>query len=475
MTVPSGSSSVSPSDSSAEEKKSRGLGLPQATALVLGTIIGVGVFNLPASLAPLGPISLVALGLTTVGAVCLALMFASLATRMPADGGPYAYARAGFGNLAGFTSAWLYWLTTWGGNAAIATGWVLYVERFVNTGHAKTFTVLLTLAGLWLAAAINLAGVKSMARIQLWTSVLKFVPLLLLSTVGLAFVDPANFATWNLSGKSTLAAIGAGMALCLFSYIGVESASVAAGQVREPHRNIPRATMLGTLAAAVVYLLSLVTVFGVVPTQELATATAPFASAATNMTGVAWIGTAVALVVVISGFGALNGWTMLSAEMPMAAARDGLFPTGFQRLSGRGVPAIGIVVSAVLATILVLVSHIGQQGIEVFNTLILMIGIAAAIPYGLSALAQIKWRVADRRAISGARLVRDVLVAGVALIFSVLFVVYSTNTQASGFAMYEPFVYLLGALLLGVPVYLANRSKMTAPPAPPTPLATRPE
>ena len=352
---------------------------------------------------------------------------------------------------------------------------MLYVERFVNTGHAKTVTVLLTLAGLWLAAAINLAGVKSMARIQLWTSVLKFVPLLLLSTVGLAFIDPANFATWNLSGKSTLAAIGGAMALCLFSYIGVESASVAARQVREPHRNIPRATMLGTLAAAVVYLLSLVTVFGVVPTQELATATAPFATAATNMTGVAWIGAAVALVVVISGFGALNGWTMLSAEMPMAAARDGLFPTGFQRLSGRGVPAIGIVVSAVLATILVLVSHIGQQGIEVFNTLILMIGIAAAIPYGLSALAQIKWRVADRRAISGARLVRDLVVAGVALIFSVLFVVYSTNTEASGFAVYEPFVYLLGALLLGLPVYLVNRSKMTAPPAPPTPLATRPE
>jgi APA family basic amino acid/polyamine antiporter len=440
------------------------LGLPQATSLVLGTIIGVGVFNLPASLAPFGPISLIALGLTTVGAVALALMFASLGRRMPADGGPYAYARAGFGNLAGFMNAWLYWLTTWGGNAAIATGWVLYVERFVNTGHVTAVTILLTLAGIWLAVAINLAG---MGQIQLWTSVLKFVPLLLISTVGLAFIDPANFATWNISGKSTVAAIGGAMALCLFSYIGVESASVAAGQVREPKRNIPRATILGTLAAALVYLLSLVTVFGTVPNNELASSTAPFATATTNMTGASWVGALVAIVVVISGFGALNGWTMLSAEMPRAAARDGLFPAAFERRSRRGVPAVGIIVSGVLATILVLLSHIGATGVAVFNTLILMIGIAAAIPYGFSALAQIKWRIADRRMVARSRLARDVITAAISLIFSMLFVVYSANTSAAGFAVYEPFVYLAGALILGVPVYLVNRSRMTPPPPPP--------
>ncbi|MET0694877.1 MAG: amino acid permease [Propionibacteriaceae bacterium] len=444
-----------------------GLGLPQATSLVLGGIIGVGVFNLPGSLAPFGPISVVSLGLTTLGAVALALMFASLAGRMPADGGPYAYARAGFGNFVGFINAWLYWLTTWGGNAAIATGWVLYVERFVNTGHTKIFTVLLTLGGIWIAAAINLAGVKSMGRIQLWTSILKFVPLLLMSTIGLAFIDPANFTTWNLSGQSTLAAIGGAMALCLFSYVGVECASVAAGQVRDPHRNIPRATILGTLAAALVYLLSLVTVFGVVPNAELQTSTAPFAQAATDMTGASWAGAAVALVVIISGFGALNGWTMLSAEMPRAAAGDGLFPARFESLSRRGVPAVGILVSAGLATVLVLVSHVGEQGTAVFNTLILMIGIAAAIPYAFSALAQIKWRLQDRRTVSTSRLVRDVVLAGIALIFSVLFVVYSRDTTETGLAVYKPFFYLVGVLAIGLPVYLLNRSRMTAPPPPP--------
>lgn len=444
------------------------LKLPQATALVLGTIIGVGVFNQPASLAPIGPISIIALGLTTVGAICLALLFASLTARMQADGGPYAYARAGFGNAVGFANAWLYWLTTWGGNAAIATGWVLYVERFVNRDHNEVITVALTLAGLWAAIAFNLPGVKSLGRVQLWTSILKFVPLLLISTIGLFFIDPANFAVWNLSGQSPVAAIGAAMALCLFSYLGVESASVAAGQVENPRRNVPRATILGAVLASVVYMLSLITVFGVVPHDELIASTAPFATAAQQMSGAAWVGSLVAIVVIISGFGALNGWAMLSAEMPRAAARDGLFPARFDQVSSRGAPVFGLLSAGVLASLLIIASHIGARGIEVFNMLILTIGIAGAIPYAFSALAQIKWRLADRRAISSGRLIRDLVVAGVALIFSVLFVVYSRDTEASGIAVYTPFLYLVIVLLIGLPVYLMNRKRMTPPPPPPT-------
>ena len=136
---------------------SRGLGLSVATALVMGSIIGVGIFNLPTSLSFYGPISLVSMGLTTIGAVALALLFAALSRRLPADGGPYAYSRVAFGNRLGFANAWSYWITAWAGNAAIAVGWVLYVEEFVNTGHNRFFSVLLVLAGLWIPAAINLS------------------------------------------------------------------------------------------------------------------------------------------------------------------------------------------------------------------------------------------------------------------------------------------------------------------------------
>src|SRR6516225_5317901 len=149
-------------------------GLTAAMALIVGSIIGVGIFNLPTSLAAYGPITLISMALTTVGALALALLFAALSRRLPADGGPYAYARAAFGNKLGFANAWSYWITAWAGNAAIAVGWVLYVEYFINKGHTKWITVLLVLVGLWLPAVVNLSGVKNMGSVQAVTTIIKF-------------------------------------------------------------------------------------------------------------------------------------------------------------------------------------------------------------------------------------------------------------------------------------------------------------
>ncbi|HET9256445.1 MAG TPA: amino acid permease [Pseudonocardiaceae bacterium] len=444
-----------------------GFGLPVAVALIMGSIIGVGIFNLPTSLSTIGPITLVSMALTTVGAIALALMFAALSRRLPADGGPYAYSRAAFGNVVGFFNAWSYWITAWAGNAGIAVGWVLYVEVFVNTGQDKLVTVLLVLAGLWLPAVINLSGVKNMGSVQLVTTVLKFAALLFVSVVGLFYIDTANFTPWNVSGQGAVAAVGAGMAIALFSYLGVEVASVAAGKVRDPDKNVPRSTVLGTLACAVVYLLSLIAVFGVVPNGELQKSTAPFSDAVNVMFGGTWAGYVMAIVVIISGFGALNGWTMICAEMPLAAARDGLFPQRFQRISKSGVPAYGIIASTVLASVAMAINYIGSGGAQVFTTLVLMTGITSAIPYGFSALAQIKWRIADRRAMHGQRFARDTAIAVVALVFSVLFIWYSRNTGASGFQYWSPFVLAGVALLLGIPVYFAQRDKMTPPEAVP--------
>src|SRR6478752_9175626 len=163
-------------------------GLTTAMALIMGSIIGVGIFNLPTSLAGYGPITLVSMGLTTVGAIALALLFAALSRRLPADGGPYAYARVAFGNPLGFANAWSYWITAWAGNAAIAVGWVLYVEHFINKDHTKWITVLLVLAGLWIPAAINLSGVKNMGSVQVVTTVLKFAALAFIAIVGLFYI-----------------------------------------------------------------------------------------------------------------------------------------------------------------------------------------------------------------------------------------------------------------------------------------------
>src|SRR6476659_2786440 len=272
-------------------------GLTAAMALIVGSIIGVGVFNLPTSLAAYGPITLVSVAAASVGAIALALLFAALSRRLPADGGPDAYARAAFGNPLGFANAWSYWITAWAGNAAIAVGWVLYVEEFVNKGHNRLGSVVLVLIGLWVPAAINLSGVKNIALVQVGTTVLKFAALAFMSTVGLFYIKSANFTPWNVSGESAVSAIGGGMAIALFSYLGVEVAAVAAGKVRDPDRNIPRSTILGTLATAAVYMLSLTAVFGILPSGKLADSTAPFSDAVNTMFGGTWAGDVMSVVV----------------------------------------------------------------------------------------------------------------------------------------------------------------------------------
>jgi len=247
----------------------------------------------------------------------------------------------------------------------------------------------------------------------------------------------------------------------------VETAAVAAGKVRDPDRNIARSTILGTLATAVVYMLSVTAVFGILSNTALTESTAPFSDAINVMFGGTWAGYIMALAVVISGFGALNGWTMICAEMPLAAAKDGLFPERFKKLSGRGVPAFGIVASTALASIAMVINYLGSSGATVFTTLVLMTGITAAIPYGFSALAQIKWRWMDHRELQTPRFVRDMVVAVVSAAFSILFIWYSRNTGQGFWVYWAPFLLAGGALVLGIPVYRSQHRRMTEPEAVP--------
>nr|WP_051965938.1 amino acid permease [Kitasatospora mediocidica] len=415
---------------------------------MVGSIIGTGVFALPSALAPYGPISLVAFAVVTVGAIALALTFGRLAKRVPGSGGPYVYAREAFGEFAGFLNAWSYWITAWAGNAAIAVAWVGYVEVFVNTGHNKWLSAAIALTGLWIPAAVNLVGLRSVGAFQVVTTVMKFIPLILMATVGLFFVRAGDFGPFNASGGSPLGAVSAAAAIALFSYIGLETASVAAGRVRDPERNVPRATLYGTLACAAVYLLGTLAVFGAVPHARLAASTAPFTDAANQMAGGSWAGNVVAVAAIISGIGALGGWTMICAEMPEAAARDGLFPKAFASRRG-DVPVFGIVSATVLASLITVAAYSSFD--HVFTAIVLLSVLTAAIPYLFSAAAQLYWLLTHRREVARGRLVRDAVVSSLALVFSYW------SIQGSG---YQTVYYGLFAILLGIPVYiLLKRSR----------------
>jgi APA family basic amino acid/polyamine antiporter len=425
----------------------RALGLPGSTALVVGSIIGTGVFTMPAVMASAGTVSILVLAVVSLGAVLLGVMFGQLTKRIPsADGGLYAYARHEFGEFAGYLTAWCYWITCWAGNAAIVASWVFYVQSLFGLDDPSpwvSFSIALT--GLWIPALVNLAGVRQMALFQMITVILKFLPLLAVGVFGWFWVSAANFPAFNASGGSLSDAVSIAAGIALFSFIGVETASVAAGKVRDPGRNVGRASLLGTAASALLYILVTAAVMGLVPTEALLDNGAPFVDAFQAMFGSgAWVGKFVALVAVISGIGALNGWTMVTAEMPYAAAKEGLFFAPFAKASRSGVPWFGIVVSTIVASLLMGYSYTGEAGLTVFTYLVGLSVVTVAIPYFFSACAQLAYLVSRRRRVQRTALARDALIAWAGIMFS-LWV-----TAASG---YQAVYQALLLVLVGVPIY----------------------
>ncbi|MFF8994759.1 amino acid permease [Streptomyces sp. NPDC014983] len=441
-------------------RHARRFGLPVATALVMGNIIGGGIFLLPASIAPYGTVGLVAFGVLTIGAIALALTFGRLAARDPRTGGPYVYAREAFGDFAGFLAAWSYWITTWVSNAALAVAAVGYLDVLVPVGGHRWTACLAALVIQWLPALANFAGTRYVGAVQLVSTVLKFVPLLLVAVGGLFFFDPSRLGPFNSSGHGAIGAVSASAALLLFSYLGVESAAVSAGEVRNARRNVGRATVIGTAGAALVYLLGTLSVFGTVPHHRLVDSTAPFSDAVNAMFGGSWGGWAVALAALVSMVGCLNGWTLLSAQTPYAAARDGLFPAAFTRRR-RGVPTVGVGVTVVLASLLTAYNYFSGSG-KVFEVLVLVTTFTATVPYLLATAAQLFHLVSGRAdAVNRARLIRDSVITSVAAGFSLWLM-----AGAGYAAVYQGALFLFaGVVVYAVMTARRSRRGTTAEPA----------
>ena len=264
----------------------RVLGLWDIVAIVVGGVIGSGIFLLPSSLAPYGGISIAGWALTTAGALCLALVFARLASLVPKAGGPYAYTRAGFGDFAGFWVAWGYWIATWAGNAAIAVAMVSYLRIFVPGLERSTFLgCAAAAAAVWALTWVNCRGIRAAGWVQVATTVLKLVPLASIAFFGIFWMEPGHFIPFNRSGDSAFSAVSAAAALTLWSFLGLEAATIPADAVDRPARTIPRATVAGTLIVAAVYVLGTVAVMGALPPDLLAKSGAPFADAARALWG----------------------------------------------------------------------------------------------------------------------------------------------------------------------------------------------
>lgn len=393
------------------------MGLWMLTALVAGNMIGSGVFLLPSSLAAIGTISIFSWILTSIGAVLLALVFAKLSMWIPKVGGPYAYCHDIFGEFAGFQIAYNYWIAVWVGNAAIVvalTGYLAYFFPTLNSNHLLEYIVGNGI--LWLLTFVNIAGVRQAGVLQLISTILKILPLLLIGCVGLFYIHPSHLLDFNVTGKSNFSALSSAATLTLWAFIGLESATIPAESVEQPTRNIPRATVIGTLISALIYIISTISIMGIIGVHALKNSNAPYADAA-NMIFGHWGGWLIAVGAVISCFGALNGWVLLQGQVPFAAARDKLFPQSFAKESANGTPVIGLVISSILISLLLLLT-LEESLVAQFTFITLLATLASLIPYFFTAMAELMLLIQVRDQFNPKRLMISVTITILAGIYA---------------------------------------------------------
>ena len=383
----------------------------------------------------------------------LALLFAKLASMVPKVGGPYAYTRLGFGDFAGFWIAWGYWIAVWVGNAALAVALVSYLAGVIPIlGQQFWLSGLVAVGLIWLVTWINVMGIKQAGVFQVITTIMKLTPLVAMATLGLFWVNWSHFIPFNTSGMSPFAAVTAVAALTLWAFLGVESATIPADDVKNPNKTIPRATVYGTILVGLVYILSTVAVMGILPLAQLGKSGAPFADAAGSVWG-HWAFYAVVIGAVISCLGNLNGFTLIQGQVPMAAARDRLFPKIFGSMSKRGVPWFGVVISSVLVTFLLVFNYSGSSSmVQIFTFIILLATLTTLVPYAFCAMSELMIFIKDREQFSGKRLLGSSIIAILAFAYSVWTVIGSgAQTVLYGFVL----------LLVGIPVYVWMRKRQS--------------
>lgn len=362
------------------QNQSKPLGIFSLTSLVAGTMIGSGIFLLPAQLAKIGTISLLSWIITTLGAIFLGIVLAKLSILVPKSGGPYAYARAGFGDFIGFQTAYTHWIALWVSVIGLSIAMVSYLANFFPILSQQIPAIITAIIIIWLLTFINISGVKSVGVLQIVTTILKIIPILLIILFGFTHFTFANISINITPNNSTYSLISSAAGVTLWSFIGIEAATIPYNYIDNPRRNIPRATIYGILIATLLYILSSVIIMGAIPANILSSGTiSPFILFAQMLFGDfgKWLMIGGAI---ISCFGCMNGLIFSQSQVMLAAAEDNLLPEVFRQKNQADVPSYNLIITAFLQTI-ILLSAIHQNSKEVFNTIVLMASLAALIPY----------------------------------------------------------------------------------------------
>ncbi|MAU90818.1 MAG: amino acid permease [Gammaproteobacteria bacterium TMED182] len=412
----------------------KALGFWRGWAIVVGGTIGSGIFMLPALLAPYGLMGFAGWFIAGCGALILTFMLSDLSRALPVIGGPYAYARAGMGDFIGFWIGWGYWIAIWAATAAISVACVGYLSFFfpqLATSAAGSAAV--TLAIIWFLVLINSRSVAASGQVQLATTLLKILPLLLVGGLGIYGGTPDNLPSINPMGGSYFAAIATSVTLVMWAFVGLEGATVPAADMKDPERLIPKILLTGTLTVLAVYLIAYLGVILLLPADVLANSNAPFADASVAVLGRSGAGI-IAAGAVMATFGALNTQILLSGQLVRAISLDGLFPGRLHRLNAGGTPASAMIVSGFLASLLVLMNY-SKSLVEAFNMMILLSTLTTLIPLAFAAVtAMLLFR--DQ---PGSR--KKIVTAALAFLYALLVII-----GAGAETVYYGFILLVAAM-----------------------------
>lgn len=398
------------------------LGFWSVFALVTGSQIGSGVFMLPASLAPYGLYSLFGWAISGLGAVMLALVFAQLCSWFPKTGGPHVYVKEAFGSCVAFFTGWTYWIISWVSTTVVIIASIGYLLPLIGD-HSTVFILSLEIALLLSITALNFRGVNAAGHVEFFLTLLKIIPLLIVPSIALFYFNYDNFFLSEPLAQLTNSQIVSRVTLLtLWGFIGLESATTAAGSVKNPSVTIPRAVVAGTLCVALLYFINCFAILGVIPGSELMYSNAPYADAVRYIVGGNWH-LVVSIIASIICIGTLNAWMLASGQIVLGLAQDGLLPIWFGRKNNYDAPFLGLIISSIGITLLLIMT--ANKGLANQVLTIIDFSVTAFLfVYIICCFAFFKILLQKKEKLSNNIL--KVLYGGIALIFC-CWVVYETS------------------------------------------------
>jgi APA family basic amino acid/polyamine antiporter len=422
----------------------RVIGFWRGWSIAVGCAIGSGIFMMPTMLAPYGLLGFGGWLVAGAGSILVALTMARLVKRIPKTGGPYVYVNEGLGDFSGFIIAWTYWVACVSAIAGISIAFVGYLGFFLpQIASSQIYALLASLMLIWIIVFLNIRSLENSSKFQLISTLLKLVPLMLIVLLGASNFDTSNLPELNPTNLHPISLIATVTTLVMWSFIGIETATVPADNVINPQETIPKVLIASVITILILYILVSIAIAALVPASELLDSSAPFALAASKILGVTG-GAIISIGALISTLGSLNANTLTAGNLSLAAARDGLLPSKFVILTKNGTPIFTYLLTGVFVSILLMLNYTKGM-VNAFVFMAMLSTLSTLIAYAFCAIAEFKFAKADAKSTQR----NNALLLSCVTFLYAFFAIWGAGI--------EMIIYSLILILIGTPIYLLKK------------------